>query len=347
MSFRLNTRRVVRASLCAGLLIILSACGGGSSSSSGTDVGANEAFTLNFAAEAGQMEVSCLDTYPGYGEDADTALMFGDIRFFVSDLTFYDAQGDRIPVTLDATPFQYQDENGEVSLVDILGTTGGVCEEVAEATARTNSRITGTIESGRVVDRVEFDVGVPPAMMQAMVAAGPVEDAPSPLSELNWSWAGGYRYLAVNFAAMNPVHTAQVPNSAFHVGSTDCGGNLAAGKLALSDRDTCGFPNIARVALDAFNPDTDTVTLDMDALFSGIQNPDLVKDVWEQHGGDETVCVDARRNGGWCVVGQSFGLQCHSGQAQTACGSLFPSLGLTLATGAADASQNSAFRKAN
>jgi hypothetical protein len=142
---------------------------------------------------------------------------------------------------------------------------------------------------------------------------------------------------------MNASNTSMVNNSAFHIGSTDCGGDFSAGVNALTDRDECGRVNTAQVVLNNFNPDTNTIIVDIDSVLANIQAADLVSDVWQEHNGDESICIDDRRNAGWCVTGQNFGLQCHSGTTSSSCQSLFPNFGIDITTGESSSDTNSVF----
>ncbi|WDT76931.1 MAG: hypothetical protein MPW16_06875 [Candidatus Manganitrophus sp.] len=45
-----------------------------------------------------------------------------------------------------------------------------------------------------------FDLGVSQPLMKATIANNTAEGAPSPLNEMYWSWASGYRHFVMNFA---------------------------------------------------------------------------------------------------------------------------------------------------
>ncbi len=115
---------------------------------------------------------------------------------YVSNVRFYNAEGEEVAVTLDENEFQYSGATGQASLIDLTKNSEGTCANsaiaFAEGTARVNDVITGTtlVDS---VSRVSFDVGVPQALMKDMIATTTPEAAPSPLNEMYWSWATGYR----------------------------------------------------------------------------------------------------------------------------------------------------------
>lgn len=273
-------------------------------------------FTLQFKGMVGDMALNCDDLYTDLGQNKAYQFGIGDVRFYVSNLQFLDVNGEVIPLTLNSNSFQLNHEQGSVSLIDFSNKESGYCEIVNEGTPRTNTTITGTTANSDIVS-VSFDIGVPQAVMKSAIAATDVTtDAPPPLAEMYWSWASGYRHFVINFTAMDSTHTDIVENSVFHVGSRDCGG---AGK-ALSDRETCGLLNTPKVRIDDFDPEVNTVIVDLAKILDKAQDPDFIK------------------NG-------NFGVQCHTSTKESACLSLFPALGLDIETGAANEANNSVFGK--
>ena len=73
---------------------------------------------------------------------------------------------------------------------------------------------------------------------KSVIANNTPEGAPSPLGEMYWSWATGYRHFVFNFTVT--AGSGDTGDGYLHVGSLDCG---AEGTLALEDRDACGFVN--------------------------------------------------------------------------------------------------------
>lgn len=332
----LNLRHLKLLTTFTGLTL-LTACGGSS-----TDISVSEAseFTLNFKALNGDADMNCDEPLEGVGPDGAYIMGVADLRFYVSDLTFYDENGSEIAVTLDDNDFQLNHEAGTVSLIDLTSTDSGYCELATTGTARTNAQITGMTDDADAITSISFNVGVPQAVMQAVIAAtDDVSDTPSPLSEMYWSWASGYRHFLLNFVTTNDTFTTVAVNSGIHIGSLDCGSTTKA----LSDQDECGLINTPEVVLDTFDPAVDTVTVDLASIFTNIQDADIISDVWEDYGDDDGVCIDERREENTCVVGQTIGIQCHSSSGQAACVSLFPNFGLDITTGEADNVTNSVF----
>ena len=138
------------------------------------------AFALAFAATAQGEHIGCEDKVEGLGPDGTTSVGLSDLRFYVSNLQFKDAQGKSVALTLDTDEFQYQSTDGSVALVDLTGNTAGSCSAssvaYAEGTARTHLAITGTTQVRRVTT-VSFDIGVPQPLMKKTIATNTPEGA--------------------------------------------------------------------------------------------------------------------------------------------------------------------------
>jgi uncharacterized repeat protein (TIGR04052 family) len=282
---------------------------------------AMEAFTLRFAAGADGQPVGCGGEVTGLGPDGQHVVRPADLRFYVSNLRFFDAAGEPVELELDEDEFQYRSAAGEVALVDLTATSEGACAGSAvasEATARTHAAITGKTHLGEVA-RIRFDVGVPQALMQATIATGTAEAAPSPLDEMYWSWATGYRHFVFNFEV---DAAGELGEGYVHIGSRDCG---VEGSLALEDRDECTFVNNPAVELD-FDLAADTVMLDIPALLASL---DFAATIYDP----ET----------FEPIGEAPGVECHSSPMQPDCPTLFDNVGLDISTGSASAATNAVF----
>jgi uncharacterized repeat protein (TIGR04052 family) len=283
------------------------------------------AFQLRFVATSGGQSVGCVDRLTDLGPSGDYSGGVGDLRFYVSNLRLYDAAGAEVEVTLDESEFQLSGAAGQVSMIDLTGSAEGTCAgsaiAFAEGTARTNDAISGTTVVDRVA-RVTFDVGVPQALMKDMIATTTAEAAPSPLNEMYWSWATGYRHFVFNLA----VETAggEAGGGYLHIGSRDCG---AEGELALESRDACSFVNTPSVALDGFDLEAGVVAVDLDAILAGL---DFVSPIYDPMTFE--------------VIGEGPGVECHSSPMQGDCARLFTSFGLDIATGKADPAANVVFK---
>lgn len=314
----MQSRSVVRFYVPALLLTV--ACGTDGDSDKHEEA---EAFSLQFKAVANGANADCATPVTGLGPAGAHSIGINDIRFFVSNLHFLDETGAELVTTLDNNDFQYTGTTGWVGLIDLTDSSSGTCAassiSFSEGTARTNEQITGTTELHHVAG-ISFDIGVPQALMQEVIGANSSEGAPSPLNELQWSWATGYRHLAFNMTVSDGVDSGE---GYLHVGSVDC---AADGELALETRDSCGLVNTPTVAFDGFNPETNVVTLDLPALLAGL---DFLSPIYDP------VTFE--------VIGDGVGLECHSSSMQPDCQPLFTNVGLDLATGTANASNNHAF----
>lgn len=310
-----------KTSLFASFVFILTACGGGSSSKTTTPVNTEpdepRAFSLSFAAVGGESSVDCDNMLSGFGPDASDSIGVRDLRFYVSNIKFYDASGEELELSFDDNEFQYNSDQGFVALIDLTSNDSGTCQaESGNGTARTNSSISGTVEDQVVAD-VSFDVGVPQAVMKAVIANNTAEDTPSPLNEMHWSWVGGHRHFLLDFQVMDTVGT--YGEGFVHIGSRGCG---ADGQNALADREQCDLINTPRVMLEGFDPDTKTVNVD---VAEALKSLDFLVD----SAGEEQ--------------SSGPGVTCHSAAVIPDCPVIFTNFGLDIDTGVADASANTVF----
>lgn len=308
---------LARASLVVGCAVFLHACG--------SDAPAPEPFALRFAAVVDGAEVGCTDDLQGFGPAEEDHVGVNDLRFYISNIRFWDADGDEVAVTLDEDEFQYSSPEGSVALIDLTGNTEGNCSSTSiafgEGTGRTHEAITGTTRIDEVAS-VSFDVGVPQAVMRTTIATNTPEGAPSPLNEMYWSWNSGYRHFVFNFSVRDAEEATG--GGYLHIGSRDCA--PAGDAIALSDRESCTFVNTPAVSVASFDLRTNTVGVDLRALVEGL---DFVAPIYDP----ET----------FEVIGDGPGVECHSSPTQPDCGPIFGRFGLDMATGAANASTNTVF----
>ena len=299
------------------ILVLTAAAGGGC----GADA---QPFAVQFAATVNGAAVSCAKEISGLGPTGQNSIGINDLRFYVSNLQFKNSAGEPVALTLDDSEFQLNHPAGSVALIDLTSNTEGSCATSAiassEGTARTNSAVRGTTVVGDVAS-ISFDVGVPQAVMKAVIAAQTTESAPSPLNEMYWSWASGYRHLVFNFIARDAMNNTG--GGYVHVGSMNCG---PMDGRALSDRESCQFVNTPKFLAPKFNLSTDKVTVDLGALLKGI---DYIAPIYDPKT--------------FMVIGQGVGASCHSGPTATDCMSVFPQLGIDLATGVSQPAGNQVF----
>lgn len=305
-----------RRAVGPGLLAMIGAAALVAGCSDSNDAEELEPFTLNFAAIHDGQRVGCGDVLTGFGPGGAASIQISDLRFYISNLKFYNEAGDEVRVDLDQNDFQYRNSSGSVALIDLTSATGGACAGTGlsfpEGTARTNAVVTGHTVPDEV-HSISFDVGIPQPLMKNVLANHTDADAPSPLAEMHWSWAFAYRHLVFNFT----IQDGTAGEGYLHVGSTDCGGD---GTRAMTDRDTCGKVNTPRVSFSHFHLSS-VVGLDLDALLANLDF-----EVESAPGGPMVP-----------------GVACHSGAGQPDTDPIFSNLGLNVATGVATSGLNTAF----
>lgn len=279
-------------------------------------------FKLAFTAVAGGNAIGCTDTITGLGPNGAYTVGINDLRFYVSNVRFYDKNGGEIGAIFDANEFQHAVGTNVVSLIDLTGNSEGTCAETSfgEGTERTHAAITGTTIVSEIT-RVTFDVGIPAKVVKDVIGNNTLEGAPSPFAEMYWSWASGYRYFVLNFATHDAAGTRG--EGFVHVGSRGCG---PMGGKALEDREACDFVNIPTVALAGFDLKTNTVAVDLNAVLANLDFRAPVRDPMT-----------------FAVVGETVGVECHSSPSQPHCPSIFSSFGIST-DGSADAAKNAVFK---
>lgn len=300
---------------------------GGDTQNPGEEQPKPSAFSLRFGATLGGKPVSCTSVVAGQGMGGKFSVGVSDLRFYVSNVQLADANGKVVPVTFDDNEFQLNDDAGAVALVDLTSNTDGSCASssiaFAEGTARTNDRLTGTTIVEQVTS-VSFDVGVPQGLMKSVIGSHSLENAPSPLNEMYWNWATGYRHFVFNFAAEND---AQESGGGYvHLGSRNCGPDDG---LALADREACEFVNTPSFSAAPFDLAKDTVVVDLDTF---LQKLDFSAPIYDPKTFE--------------VIGEGVGAECHSSPMQPDCSPIFGSFGLDITTGKATAKANAVFHTA-
>lgn len=281
-------------------------------------------FTLKFTAVDGSKPVDCTSRLAGFGPDGGDTVGLNDLRFYVSEVLFIGADGSSVPAKLDSNQFQLNQPAGSVALVDLTGSSDGSCAQgsiqFGEGTARTNFVVTGTNPMPDA-KAVSFRIGVPQPLMQAAVAATSAEDAPSPLAEMYWNWAMGYRHFVFN----HTVDTADGKHGDgyIHIGSVGCGPTESN---ALSDRPRCDYVNTPLVRLPLSDGKSLSIGVDVRAILADLQ---FVAPVYDQKT--------------FAVIGEQPGTACHSGP-EPDCDKVFATFGLSRETGEASATADKVFK---
>ncbi|NRA82479.1 MAG: metallo-mystery pair system four-Cys motif protein [Gammaproteobacteria bacterium] len=275
--------------------------------------------TIQFSAVKGDLAVGCDEMVAELGPKEQDSVGINDIRFFVGDLSLFDANGQEITVELDSNDFQYSDDNGSVALIDLTDDTTNYCEY--GGTAATNYQIT-LDASDTQINKISFKVGVPQAMMKAIIANNTTETAPKPLNSMFWTWASGYRHFMFNFDIVSGAGVESM--GAIHLGSHGCGGDSSK---ILTDKEQCDRINTPQVTLDNFNPAEQKIVMDLGKLFKDVT---FTTDELDQDGN---------------VVGQRPSVRCHASpiDKQPDCGPILSNFGIDHLTGDSDASKQTVF----
>lgn len=280
-------------------------------------------FDLRFEAVANGQAIGCTTPVSGLGPNRDVIAGISDLRFYISNVKLFDDQGGEVPLQLDQNEFQYQNGNEQVTLIDLTSNTEGSCTQnaiaFAEGTARVNSVLRGTTTVERV-RRISFEVGVPQALMKQVIASNTQEGAPSPLAEMYWTWATGYRHFVLNVQLKQGNEQG---GGYLHIGSRDCGPK--EGK-ALEDREACTFVNTPKAEFQVEALDRSKIVLDIPAILGGFDYRSPIYDPKTFE-----------------VIGEGLGLECHSAPNQADCAPLFSGFGVDLSNGFSLASLNRAF----
>jgi uncharacterized repeat protein (TIGR04052 family) len=289
------TRRAVAAAVCA--TAMLTACGGGSSDdATTTPTATTQSVTIDFAATVGSSVLnigSCADTLvSGVASRNGVAVnaKLTDLRFYVSNVKLLKADGTAVALKLDESEWQANAGSDSVALIDF---EDGTCIN-GGATGGTHTRITGTVDSGSYVG-VSFVLGVPESLNHSNPA---VTTTPKPLDAsvpgMAWSWQAGRKFMKIELSPENATTagsytggvqiitatgaqattttngvTSNTPNTStfvYHLGNTGCVADTAA---TSTGGYTCSTNNQVPVKIAAFNPSSQRITFDLQALFAG------------------------------------------------------------------------------
>jgi uncharacterized repeat protein (TIGR04052 family) len=290
------------------LYLSLTACGGGSDTPAPTPVSATQDVTIQFAAIAGPANtpVACGALIRSLGS-TPTDAQLSDLRFYLTSVALVDAQGTAVPVSLEATPWQFTRGTEQVALID-LENAQGACG--SEGNSSVNAVLRGKVPPGNYV-KLQATLGVPERLNHTDVMS---QAAPLDIMAMGWSWQTGRKFAKIE---LNPVGGVRTPLAAgstsastyqLHLASTDCSGNN-------DGNDTCTKKNLAQFSIN-FQAATQQVALDLAELFRG---------------------TDIRSNQGGAVG-------CMSASSDPDCNALFSQLGLDLGTGGPGALAQSVFR---
>jgi uncharacterized repeat protein (TIGR04052 family) len=194
---------------------------------------------IPFAAAFGDQTVAC--------DSTDPALT--DLRFFVSELALLDPDGRRVPIVLDD---QYQWQQNDLALID-LENGRHACQN---GSSEMYSYLVGSVPPGEYTG-IAFTVGVPFAHNHSnpLTAAAPLD-----IAAMHWHWRSGYKFLRAGIRTFTDSFW-------MHLGSAGCEGTTA-------NVSGCRFPNRVAVELPDFMLRRDTIAIDLETLFAGVNFED-------------------------------------------------------------------------
>jgi uncharacterized repeat protein (TIGR04052 family) len=243
-------------SMVAGALL-LSGCGENDGDTT-ENIPALRSVGIQFEAVIGDEALTCSDennnsrSYAGVGTTSET-ISIKDFRFFVSEIKMVASDGTKVPLILENNSYQYQDASGShVALLDFEDNTGG-CVNSGNSPA-TYTTVVGKVPAGEYTS-LQFTVGVPFGLNH--VEFPDVEALNH--AKMSWNWAAGRKFTKLE--AQSESNTSLVWR--FHLGSTGCEDTDSDGIT-----NECGQPNRVTIAYGHFDPATETVKIDYQALLS-------------------------------------------------------------------------------
>lgn len=145
-----------------------------------------ESVEINFEAFVGEDEFACGTSYESIGT-ADSTITPTDFRFYVSNVTLIDEQGNAVPLELEQDgKWQYQN----VALLDFENGSDS-CDN---GTIETRTQVIGTVPEAEYTS-LQFTLGVPPELNHDDAAIAP---SPLNLTSMWWNWQGGYKFLRLD-----------------------------------------------------------------------------------------------------------------------------------------------------
>lgn len=251
---------------------------------------AHQNVTLRFDLKAGDMPARCGQELMLGSTQAMTQLL--DARLFVSDIVAITSEGE-FPLELDQDG-QWQYEN--LALLDFEDATGA-----CTGTADTHTQVSGEVTAHEPITAIRFTIGVPESLNHIDAATAP---APLNVTDMWWVWRSGYKFLKIDLdnqvkmemsgdkghTHTDAGHGHGAGNAYFmHLGSTGC----MSPDPTVAPEAPCSNANRMVVSLDNFDPNTQTVVLDIKALLekvdvsqslaleppgcmSGVKDPDCV-----------------------------------------------------------------------
>lgn len=228
--------------------------------------------SIQFKPQVGSQPFTCDQSYQLGVQSTETTV--GDFRLYVSEMSLLTTTGARVPITLEQDgQWQYQ----SVALLDFEDKSGSC----VNGTVETRDQVVGSVPAGDY-EGLQFTLGIPFDLNHedATLAASPLN-----LTAMWWNWRGGYKFIRIDLEPSmtmsrdNATHGSEHHHHAsdhhasdqgssqggylFHLGSTGC---EVEGDSQRPSR--CLNRNAPTIQLADFDPEQDTVVVDMAALLA-------------------------------------------------------------------------------
>lgn len=195
-------------------------------------------------------------------EPSERSRRVEDLRFYVSDPYLIDPNGGRAVIRLDQTQaHQFED----IALIGVVW-PGRNCDDQPST-----QTLSGDAPSGDY-NALGFTIGLPFELNHANPLTAP---PPLNIGSMFWTWQLGYKFLRLDLGPGADDKDAW----SFHLGSTGC----RSPSSVRPPPEPCGRPNRLHVVLRNFDPKSDRVVIDLDALADIFQASDASSCVGDYH----------------------------------------------------------------
>lgn len=190
---------------------------------------------IDFEAWVGDRQFACGESYEEVGTSG-TTITPTDFRFYISDVTLIDENGNVVPVELEQDEqWQYQ----STALLDFEDGSNG-CDN---GTPETNTTIVGTVPEGNY-QSLQFTLGVPEDLNHEDAAIAP---SPLNLTSMWWNWQGGYKFLRLDLETDEAIAEVSQTSYSYTQGRGE-GGNVQINRQTSSTTSTGGSQSTSQTS---------------------------------------------------------------------------------------------------
>lgn len=267
---------------------------------------ATRSIHIRFGAVLDGKPFTCGTKYMAHGLH-DVEVTPADLRFYISSVDLVTSDGTLAHVALDQDGlWQYRD----VVLIDLEDGKGG-CRN---GNTPMHQEISGRIANGHYTG-IRFTLGLPFDLAHLDPVSAP---APLNFTAMSWAWQAGLKFLRAELLVENKLSSPTAATTSLtkepmamgpggmmgrsggfpiHIGSTGC----VASSITTPPLEECAHPNLAMVKIDDFDPDVDSIVLDMDRLIAGAE---LIKN----HANSAPGCMSGQHDEDCAAVFHALGL---------------------------------------